>query len=431
MPTIPILLLAFAAANPSAQNEAANLSEFLRAGTPTFVLGTRGDDAADRAIRAQVHFVQEVLFPKADLVDDASLSVADGPSGWPDRPVLYGGAHLNEALAIAADCLPFAVGDGVIEIAGERYEGDEFRLIALVPASAQREDCPGTPQFALYAGAGTPGITEINATPDEGYGWLVADRFGLRDAGGWTTGEDGLRRAECTHRALRKPWRTRRVSAGEGSRPEVLVARLESVPSAAIEQDEDRAILRGVRRARGKLGIEDADPITVHVYPDAETKSRITRGGDGHADPASRTLHVRAFSAEEGGALERLIAHEATHVLANEAFGPPGSALWGEGLAVWVAGGYGGRPLLELRRDPPRVLAGVERLSGSTFRVTPERKSYPIAGLLVDDLVHEYGLDAFLEHLWPAGPDALERGCEALGITVERLDTLLRGYRER
>lgn len=428
--TIPVAL-ALACTLGAPTDEPRTASEFLSGRLPSFVVGTLGDDRADRGITAQVELVRGLLFPKAAVVLDESFDPGAGPSAWPATPILYGGGHLNAVLAGLGDCLPFSVSSEAIEIAGEQYVGDEYRLIALVPSIAPTETCPGSPQFLLYAGAGTPGVTEINATPDGNFGFVVVDRFGLRDAGRWDRDADGSPVAKITQRALRKPWRESRVQDGGRVEPVLIVQRLQVVTQSDSERAEDLAVLRGVRKAEAALGLASTAPLTVYVYPDAQTKALITRAGDGHADQASRTLHVLAVDAGVDGALERLCAHEAVHILATDAFGVAGSPLWGEGLAVWAAGHYGGRSLQEWRLDPPRVEAGIVELCGAGFARLPERSSYPVAGLLVADLIHEHGLEAFLEHLYPAGPPGLEAALASLELRTDNLDAILRRYREK
>lgn len=411
-------------------DESRTASEFLSGRRPSFVVGTLGDSRADRGIAAQVELVRGLLFPESAFVRDVDFDPSAGPTAWPRTPVLYGGSHLNAALASLGDCLPLKVDAGEITIAGERYSGDEFRLIALVPPISAREGCAGSPQFLLYAGAGTPGVTEINATPDGNFGFVVVDRFGLRDAGVWERDEDGAPIARITKRALRKPWRESRVEAGEGKEAVLVCMRLEVTLQADGERAEDLALSRGVRQAEAALGLEHTAPLTVYLYPDARTKASITRAGDGHADQASRTLHMLAVDAAVGGPLERLCAHEAVHILATEAFGAAGSPLWGEGLAVWASGGYGGRSLQDWRLDPPRVEGDIVELLGANFTRLPEHHSYPIAGLLVDDMIRRHGLEAFLEHLYPAGPLELDAALEPLDLRPHNLDALLRRYRE-
>jgi len=431
MNSVQILVaLAAAAALGAASRDAQNASEFLSGNSPSFILGTQADDRADREVVAQVELIRGLRFPGSVRVLDDSIDVAQGAGAWPQTPVVYGGSHVNAALAGVADCLPLRVTAGEIEIAGETYSGDEYRLIALVPAVAASEGCPGSPQFLLYAGAGTSGVTEINATPDGNFGFIVVDRFGLLDAGIWERGDDGAVQAKITQRALRKPWRENRVQEGERVEAALIVRRLQAAAVTDAERAQDLALLRGVRFAEARLGLEPASALTIYVYPDAKTKASITRGGDAHADYASRTLHVLTADASVGGVLERVCAHEAVHIIASDAFGAPGSPLWGEGLAVWAAGQYGGRSMLEWRHDPPRVEVGIVEFTGAGFVRTPERLSYPIAGLLVGDLIHEHGLEAFLEHIYPAGPERLEQACAALELRTDDLDAMLRRYRE-
>lgn len=414
----------------SSPRDATSASEFLSGGSPTFIVGTSGDDLADRGVRRQVEFVRNLLFTDAPILDDVDVDVSKGVDAWPTRPVLYGGAHLHADVAALVNCLPLRVDAGRIEVGGNVYEGDEYRLIALVPAQAETDVCPGSPQFLWYAGAGTPGVTEINATPDGGFGWVVIDRFGLRDAGSWDQ-VDGAWRARLDHRSLRKPWRRAEVAGdGEDRAPVANVFRLESVARSEAEPDQDAAVTRGVAHAVRQLGMQSAAPLDVYLYPSEAVKASITRAGDGHADVASRSLHALLVDPRPGGPLESLVAHEAVHLLATEAFGVPGSALWGEGLAVWASGQYGGRSLESWRLSPPKLELGVTAFAGTAFFRHPERVTYPLAGMLVGDLVREHGLTAFLEHLYPAGPNEIDDACDALSIDTADLNALLRRYRD-
>ena len=433
MLSIATLLALSAAVGPA---DAADASEFLSGGTPTFLVGTSGDDAADRGIRRQVEFVQGLLFPGAKILSDVEVDVTNGVDAWPARPVVYGGAHLHAGMAALQHCLPLVVESGRIEVGGNVYEGDEYRLIALVPAQPETDTCPGSPQFLWYAGAGTPGVTEINATPDGGFGWVVIDRFGMRDAGSWER-VDGRWRARLDHRSLRRPWRSASLDAagaaltpGSETPVAVRVHRMESAAGTEADTAQNAAVARGVAKALSQLGLAQAEPLDVYLYPSAAVKASITRAGDGHADVASRSLHALLVDPRPGGPLESLVAHEAVHVLATDAFGVPGSALWGEGLAVWASGQYGGRALEAWRLSPPKLELGVTAFAGTAFFRHPERVTYPLAGLLVGDIVREHGLDAFLEHLYPAGPDDLEAACKALSTDVASLNAKLRRYRD-
>jgi hypothetical protein len=168
------------------------------------------------------------------------------------------------------------------------------------------------------------------------------------------------------------------------------------------------------------LRIAEPSSIAVYVYTDEQRKLMLTgKPGDGHAVPASAALHVRRFDASPGGALERLVAHEGTHLLGRTAWGPPGSALLGEGLAVWVSGSYGGVGLEAWRTRAVRHPIGP--LLGMGFFRAPEGESYPLAGLLVDAAVKEVGLNRMLEHLLPATWKTWAEACRAAGTTPEAL----------
>lgn len=44
------------------------------------------------------------------------------------------------------------------------------------------------------------------------------------------------------------------------------------------------------------------------------------------------------FDPKQGGGLEHLVTHEGTHAITGQLWGPPGSSLVGEGIAVWASG---------------------------------------------------------------------------------------------
>jgi hypothetical protein len=161
-------------------------NRFLRGATPTFVVGTRGDALADRIVAGQVELVRGMLFPEARVVADTAIAA----EGWPARPVLYGGPHVNAALAALE--LPFLLGPGRLEIAGRVFEGDGFALIAVVPAGARH------PELLVFAGTGTPGVAEINSGIGGDEPVVVADAFG------WLAGGD-LRQLSAPARRI--AWR--------------------------------------------------------------------------------------------------------------------------------------------------------------------------------------------------------------------------------
>jgi hypothetical protein len=195
------------------------------------------------------------------------------------------------------------------------------------------------------------------------------------------------------------------------------ISRLTLDPADEGEKAEDAAIAAGLEKVAavlGKGGVRE-----VHLYPDRGSKRTITlNGGDGHADPNSGTLHILPFAAP---ALTALVAHEATHIVAYERWGPAGTPLMAEGLAVFVAGSYGGRPL-----SPPGDAAPAfdDLLRG--FRRLPEGRTYPPAGLFVGALIRTLGEEKVRDHLYPATPETWAAACGAAGTTPEKVEAFYR-----
>lgn len=403
--------------------EPRTIGELLRRGTPTFVLGTGGGVRSERAVRAQVDFVRDLLFPNAHLLADTALDVTAGPEVWPEVAVLYGGEHLNAALRALGPGLPLRVQRGRVEVAGERFEGEEFRVVALLPAEGPRAGAPAHPAFALYAGAGDPGIEEINALADRGMGFVVGDRFGALAWGRFVQEKGGLWRGEVVGRAERPRWRVVEVKRPRVAR-ELRVRFLADSEGSQDEHAVASACARGVARALARLGLPPSEVSLpeVHVYPSREAKRSLTgNGGDGHSDSISATLHLLAVDPAEGGVLEGLVAHEATHVIVARAVGTPGTAALGEGLAVWVAGEYGGRSLQSWASRRFRRAPQLADFLGLGFRRTPERESYPLAGLLVGRLVDEIGIERLLAELYPATRERMPDACERAGLARDAL----------
>src|SRR5688572_2576793 len=294
MAPAPLLLLPVLALFGSAAQSVETPNAFFARGTPTFVAGTTGDERCDRVIAAQVELVRGHLFPGAAVVTDGAV----GPE-WPANPVVYGGAHVNALVAALAPELPLSVDEGIVAIGGERFEGQEYRLIAFVPRAASH------PDFLLYAGAAAPGVEEINAVPHGGDGFVVADRFGALVRGAWVRDEAGAWRARLGPRARRIEWR---ASTPDATRLRVL--RPAMLAPGERDGAEDVAIARGLARAE-ELGLGLGAALETYVYPDRRSKGSLCgNSGDGHADAISRTVHVIACDASERGPLENLVAHE-------------------------------------------------------------------------------------------------------------------------
>jgi hypothetical protein len=106
------------------------------------------------------------------------------------------------------------------------------------------------------------------------------------------------------------------------------------------------------------------------------------------------------------------IAHEATHVIAAQRLGAPGSVLFGEGLAVWASGKYAGKSLAQWKRELPEELPSLEDLMGTAFRRLPENVAYPLGGVFVETLVARAGREATLHELYGAAPPEWSAACE-------------------
>ncbi|MCC6624587.1 MAG: hypothetical protein IT385_25285 [Deltaproteobacteria bacterium] len=374
----------------------------------TFVVGTLGDDRADRVTLTQARSIAE-RFPGARVVRDDEPAAADA------RRVVYGGPHTNAFTRDAG--LPFELGPGRLALGGEVLEGPDLRIITVVPADVSLDGAP-RPSFLLYAGTVASGsdVIEINAVTHGGDPILVADTFGKRATGRWVRDPDGSIRAELGPLARRIGWRDvpREVAGG--------VVRLrfpDMVPAAGDEAALVEGCLVGVRRSADALGVTAFAPIDVYVYPDRRSKQSLTgEPGAGHAVVAARALHVLATPSD---LIAGLLAHEATHVLAVDAWGLAGMPLLGEGLAVWASGRYGDTPLADLT-IPEAERPALASLVGWGFRMVPERIGYTFAGHLVAAAIELAGVDAVRDHLYGATPSTWPDALKAAGLDTQTLE---------
>jgi len=146
----------------------------------------------------------------------------------------------------------------------------------------------------------------------------------------------------------------------------------------------------------------------------------------GFADHPSRSLHIVALDPLPDGPMEHLVAHEWTHILAGGHWAHTGTPLLGEGLAVWVSGGYAGRDLHAWKEDLASPPPAVATLLGPEFREMPEADAYPLAGILVGVLVKQEGLEAVREHFLPATRATWERACRDAGTTPGKVEAAFR-----
>lgn len=394
-------------------------NQLLAGGPVTFVVGTLGDDASDRSVRVQAELIRSLL-PGATIVDDVSIDVAAGPAAWPDRPVLYGGAHVNQVVAKLASSLPLTADAEHIAVGGQRFSAPGARLIAVVPAEVARGDSPGHPDFLLYAGVGSPGIVEINNLQHGDDPILIGDAFGRLRAGRWARGADGTLSATLGQPAARPAWTTLTRPVAQGR------ATIAFPASGALSAEDGRvadAIARGLATAAARLTLAQVPEVSVYVYPDKQSKLELTGdGGAGHTNSLAQTLHVLRVDPSPDGPLERLVAHEGTHAFAATQWGPPGSALMGEGLAVWVSGSYGGKSLDQWAKVLGPRAPAASLLPMRAFRGKPEPQTYPTAGLLVAAAVKQVGLANVRAHLYGASASDWESACKRAGTTAAALD---------
>jgi hypothetical protein len=167
--------------------------------------------------------------------------------------------------------------------------------------------------------------------------------------------------------------------------------------------------------------------LTIYIYPDLGGIASLTgQRGDGHAVVEARVVHVVRADPAVGGGLEKLLAHEGTHVLAYRAWGAAGTPMLGEGLAVWASGAYGGVSLGDWKRRIQQPLPSVAELLGKTFRQIPENQSYPLAGIFVEMAVEKLGLAKVRQHLYGATASTWEFACKGAGTTPQALEAAFR-----
>jgi hypothetical protein len=159
--------------------------------------------------------------------------------------------------------------------------------------------------------------------------------------------------------------------------------------------------------------------MTIYFHADHAAKHAATgNAGDGHAIAYARALHVAVDVPP--AALHLLVAHEATHVLLPQLWGPAGSPLFGEGVAVYASGQYGGTTLAEWNTKFSRTGKVID-LIGPAFRRVPEAEGYPAAGLIVEAIIGAVGLPALRDHLYGANALTWADACTAAGTTPDRI----------
>lgn len=388
---------------------------YFSGGTPTFVVGTTGSEACTRANRGQVRFLAGSFFPDAKVVDDKDVD----DEAWPEHAVLYGAPHCHGLLEDLA--LPFTMSEHALQIGGRTYNGPGVQLVTVLPA---REGDGGHPEFLLYAGTGQHGTAEINALGATNQVIAVGDAHGLRATGRWVRDEAGRTVAELGKDARRVEWRTRETKVDTPSGPIEITAKFVAFVDPAKDEDEViAAVERGVGTLVTRGGLKGPAKLDVYVYPDVRSKQSLTgKLGDGHATPAAHALHIVA-DAPRVPNLPPLVAHETTHVLLRAQWGAPGTALLGEGIAVWVAGQYAGTEVADLTAKTK--MRPVPDLLGKGSFETDEADRYAFGALLADVAIETVGLQKTIAHLYPATPATWADACKAAGTSAEALEAAL------
>lgn len=391
---------------------------FLQRGTPTIIFGTGGLDESDARLRTEARFIRDTLFPKAQLLPDTAVNLAGGPQAWPDNPIIYGGPHVNRVMQALRDDLPFKLGPGYLNIGELDLAGsDEYGLIAVIPGNNIY------PEFLLYAGTGTPGVGGINSVWHGSEPILVTDRFGRFASGTYTGPRDKPIVFFPEQSPTRLAWQKIRKTpqtAGERTGTAYLYF-TQDVPPSKLREDIATAVTNGASKVLKRLGMTTAQDIHIYLYTDPRTKGAVTNNtGNGHSTVMANALHLVMIDPRMEGPIEDLTAHEATHVYAYQEWGPPGSSLMGEGLAVWAAEGYARKSLQEYASTmpaPPPATA----LMGGGFSSLPEQQSYPLAGLFVEAAIATVGKEKFLRYLYPATLSTWKSACRRAGTTPETI----------
>lgn len=153
---------------------------------------------------------------------------------------------------------------------------------------------------------------------------------------------------------------------------------------------------------------EQAPVVDWWKYPDLATKARYS-GDDESGSSLGTTVHsVHAWQ-----------PHQLVHVLGSTwGEAPP---LVAEGLAVWLSGGWRGRPVREAARDVAwHPLAQLADPRG--FRSLPQAEAYPLAGAFVGWLLERRGKGA-LRQLYGGTPFET-----AVGVDLPTAEQALRAW---
>lgn len=169
------------------------------------------------------------------------------------------------------------------------------------------------------------------------------------------------------------------------------------------------------------FGVTDPVVVTYFKYPDLDVKEEYT-GIRGNAHRAGREIH----------SIWATDRHEIVHILCGGWGDPP--ALLGEGIAVYISGGWQNKTIPDAAREVARDgrwIPLAEILDTAAFRRHPDRDTYAISGAFVLWVADAHGKEK-LRSLYGAlkngAPEAENRKAfeKVLGMDLAGADAKLR-----
>ncbi len=175
---------------------------------------------------------------------------------------------------------------------------------------------------------------------------------------------------------------------------------------------------RNVSDVAALLGVPDEGTFHYWKLPDNATKGRLTGdAGNAHTDGTTNIWSIWPVD-----------RHEIVHVL-SRSWGPAGSALLGEGLAVWASGTWQGANVRAYAKKlvAEKTWIPLDRIVESgAFRKAPDLQTYAIGGALVEWVIETRGRDV-LRRAFPLVKDAASFE-QALGLSPAKADEALRAW---
>jgi hypothetical protein len=169
-----------------------------------------------------------------------------------------------------------------------------------------------------------------------------------------------------------------------------------------------------------RLGVRVEKPIRFFKYASNAEKARLT-GNEGNAEIEGDDAIHSIWPTER---------HEIVHLVARR-IGEPGSILFGEGLAVALAGPWqGSDPDDHVRRlaKEGRLPALATLVEPQSFKPVGDDVAYPVAGSFVRWLIMTQGLDTFKQAYPATGSGADAFRARVAAVYGQSLDALERAW---